>query len=72
MQTISLPCLVQQVTDLAFRSTEKRNESYLFGILRWRGSWNWKDITERMIAGFLSGLGIGLGVGIVLRMLGGL
>lgn len=53
-------------------TSTKKKESYLFGILRRRGSWNWKDIMGRMIVGFLSGFCIGLGVGIILRMLGGL
>lgn len=49
----------------------KKKESYFLGILRWRGAWNWKDITERIMAGFLSGLAAGLSFWIMLKLLGG-
>lgn len=52
-------------------SAVKKSESYLLGILRWRGEWNWKDITERIVAGFISGLGAGISFYVMIRLLGG-
>lgn len=39
------------------------NENY--GPFRWRGHLNWKDIVERSIAGFVSGIGAGSALGVV-------
>lgn len=36
----------------------KPYERYI-GPLRWRGRLNWKDITERVLSGILSGLAAG-------------
>ena len=46
-------------------------ESYLWGILRWRGHLNWKDITERIISGFVSGTAAGLAFYLMMRLFGG-
>lgn len=40
------------------------------GILRWRGQINWKDVTERVIAGSISGTFAGLSFWRKLRRLG--
>lgn len=45
-------------------------ESRILRIFRWRGAWNWKDITERMIAGFVAGLAAGLSFWVMERMFG--
>ena len=37
-----------------------RSEEKFIGPLRWRGRINWKDVTERVLAGFLSGLAAGM------------
>ena len=37
----------------------KSDEKYI-GPLRWRGHLNWKDITERVLSGVLSGLAAGV------------
>lgn len=38
---------------------------------RWRGRLNWKDITERIISGIISGLAAGVGFWAMVRLLGG-
>lgn len=43
---------------------------YHLGFLRWRGAWNWKDITERIIAGVVSGFTAGLSFWLMLQLLG--
>lgn len=40
------------------------------GYLRWRGRLNWKDITERIIAGFISGTCAGFSFYLMVRLLG--
>jgi hypothetical protein len=45
-------------------------ETRIFGFLRWRGAWNFKDITERMIAGFMAGLAAGLSFWLMERVFG--
>lgn len=42
----------------------------VLGFLRWRGAWNWKDITERIVAGIIAGLAAGLSFWVMDRMLG--
>ncbi len=32
------------------------------GPFRWRGAWNWKDITERAMGGLLTGLAAGTAI----------
>lgn len=48
---------------------EQVREQYL-GPFRWRGSLNWKDVTERIIAGFVSGLAAGFSFWLMVRLLG--
>ena len=38
------------------------------GPLRWRGALNWKDITERVIAGTLSGISAGVSFWVLTRL----
>lgn len=49
---------------------KSRSKRYLI-FLRWRGKLNWKDITERVIAGFLSGLAAGFMFWLCVSLLGG-
>lgn len=48
-----------------------KNERYVLGILRWRGALNLKDITERVISGFVSGLSAGITFWLLVKMFGG-
>lgn len=45
------------------------NERYI-GPSHWRGALNWKDITERILAGFISGTFAGLSFWLLTRLLG--
>ena len=46
-------------------------EHYLLGVFRWRGAWNFKDITERIISGFVAGTSAGSTFWILDKLLGG-
>ncbi len=46
--------------------TEERH----VGPFRWRGEWNWKDITERAMGGLLGGTAAGATAGAVIWSLG--
>ena len=48
-----------------------KGERYVLGFLRWRGSLNLKDITERVISGLVSGLGAGLSFWLLIKLFGG-
>ena len=45
-------------------------ERYIFGVLRWRGRINWKDIVERIVSGFIAGTAAGLSFWLMVRLLG--
>ena len=47
----------------------KKKERYI-GPIRWRGKINAKDITERVIAGIISGLAAGFAFYLAVRLLG--
>lgn len=51
--------------------TKKQEESYLLGVLRWRGHLNWKDITERIISGVIAGSLGGMAFYLMVRLFGG-
>jgi hypothetical protein len=59
-----------QHPDPVYGRWEPKTESHILGFLRWRGAWNWKDITERVIAGFIAGLSAGLGFWLMERVFG--
>ena len=49
---------------------ESNGDDRILGVFRWRGAWNWKDITERIVAGIIAGLAAGLSFWVMERMFG--
>lgn len=50
--------------------SKRGHESYLLGVLRWRGHLNWKDIIERVISGFITGSTAGMTFYLMGRLFG--
>ena len=48
-----------------------KKEVRVLGLFRWRGAWNWKDITERVMSGFGAGLGAGFIFWLFNKLFGG-
>lgn len=60
-----------ELEEVLYKALRQKEERYVLGFLRWRGSLNLKDITERVISGFVSGLGAGLSFWLLVKLFGG-
>jgi len=47
------------------------DERRVLWFFRWRGRWNWKDISERFVASLLSGVAAGFMFWALVTVLGG-
>ncbi len=49
---------------------DKDYDRHVLRVFRWRGAWNWKDITERIVAGLIAGLAAGMSFWVMERVFG--